>query len=163
LAVRLSSSSPAECIHCDVCKASAARISKTISGAPSLCMDPHVAALMRVRLAAASNWRAAPVQDAPALATHIIEPGMVSEKDDGLACYRHCIGNDSRGRRLHSEDHLPATDHSPINASCYSILKLGLHCLARADVAGIALLIGLRFLTGWALDLSTKFGSTLIV
>jgi len=51
---------------------------------------------------------------------------------------------------------------TPINAQCCTSVKIGLHRLKPANVAGITLLIGLRFLTGWALDLDTNFSSTLI-
>lgn len=61
-----------------------------------------------------------------------------------------------------SEGYLPATDCTPINASCYSILKSEPHCIARANIAGFPLLIGLRFLTSWSHELGTYFRSTLI-
>jgi hypothetical protein len=61
-----------------------------------------------------------------------------------------------------SECYLPATDCSPINASCDPILKSEPHRVARANIAGFPRLIGLRFLTSWSHELGTDFSSTLI-
>jgi len=63
----------------------------------------------------------------------------------------------------HSEGYLPATDCSPINASCHAILKSVPHCIAPANIAGFSLLIGLRFLTSRSHELGTNLSSTLIV
>jgi hypothetical protein len=51
---------------------------------------------------------------------------------------------------------------TPINAQSRPSVKIGLHRLKPTNVTGIALLIDLRFLAGWALDLGANFSSTLI-